>query len=346
MPAAPRPSPVIVGPDRLRQIFYPRWRKKLVYAAGDPRAGGPKSGTPGSGARPTKSTLRMTLLDQLLMRWIGRKHKVVHATSVLVMGGNPLLEILAALRAAELGRDVVLAPTAGGVDGDWGYGLLRHPAFRAVIDRALSQRGETAAPPPESTLFGGGAAAGGGGPALHRDAELDAARAWLEALALALRARLAAARGRVLRLSGPWHYRLTEDLGLPELRIDLLPPETAGSAPAEAIAADPPEKRLCDDILQAEIRRHLPRLVYPRGPYIQPALCARHLILTSDLPGLAAARCERRAGGEIVLHHDRPRLLALGSAARRPADSREALRRSLTDIFRVMAWQPEELDRS
>lgn len=58
-----------------------------------------------------------------------------HRTDVLVAGGNPWLNTFLLASLARKGIRTLLVPTESDSEDQWNYKLIRHPVFRATVDR-------------------------------------------------------------------------------------------------------------------------------------------------------------------------------------------------------------------
>jgi hypothetical protein len=304
----------IITPDRFSVLFYPLARKSLLYAEGE---------MPPPGPRRAWWCVERGFIAPALGRLAGHADCRCAAADTLVLGGNPLLGALALLRLSREGKSAVWMRRGG--EDEWGHGLLRHPGFRALLERAAGMAGEAPLVSPylpEAALPD----------AASRDA-LDLA-SWLERFFSHVASRLEAGGRLPPVLSARRRPDLAPRMAGGEAML-VLEPEP-GEPPALSGAA-----KEADSAAEAGLRRRLPMLVFPVAPdKALEALFVRRVILTSQVENLAQGHARREESGAVSLDYDHPAILPFGSARHVAASAQDALSAAIEDVMRLAGPGP------
>ncbi len=302
MPCAPgRKGPAVRRPEPVRppSLLFAPWERKRLATGGE---------APSSGIGRVLFAVDTGVISFLGFRWLPWPRHQGHAVAVAILGANPVLNGLAAYSAATAGASVVLCPVRA-MDF-WDYALLGHRAFRRVVEGLLGTR------------FGEG-------PHPFLPALRDPLTAWIDGLFAHLGRGIAmAGADKVTRMPGSFSYVLGERTSAREAMVYVHPGEGNG-VPVDG------RQVACERAFSSGISRVLPALdLWPHRDTIT-CLFAERIVLTSSLPGFTGSVPVEGHDGEVRLAYGHSHLVALGTAARRPATHEHALERAVGDVVRA-----------
>jgi hypothetical protein len=253
-----------------------------------------------------------------------------HETDVLVVGGNPILNMLAVLDAIRKQQKVVLCPIY--VDDRWPYELLRHPAVRHFLKQLLGG----SIPEPDQVL---GMEFGQVSDEEHLDRYLEK---WMEGFFQALeQAMLSVPDHHLLRVQPVSHYRLGQRSTKDECVLYAL-------APKARTQERPFLKRVLASWRKVFAGKIAPLHIVHKKPYIN-CFFARQVIVTSDMPdGFGTSEIYEDQRENLFFDFPGKAVRLLGNARVHPKHKEEAVWHFIQDLYMAMGKvypMPDNLEK-
>lgn len=246
-----------------------------------------------------------------------------HAADVAIVGANPLLTALAV--QACIDRGLAAMVLLSGSHDLWAYELVRHPAYRAYVEKVTGYPGLDPADQANPYLPAVASA---------NDPEDVATTAWLTGLFSHIGDAVGrAGSGQVGRFDDGLAFVLAERSAPEEALIyvhreDPHPDHEGGPVPK----TEQTYRKLRAACWGGVLRR-VPRWTFDTRADTRDFLFARRVLLTSNVYGFHEAQLARADSGEVRLSYAHPFVRAVGTARRIAANPGEALEQALEDIL-------------